>query len=328
MVGVAAVAAGGVVAGMAASSLLGGHPRSRVAGSRTCVYTGESVGQLAKVDRLLGADLRCVVVFNTQAPGWSAWEHPWFLDPTPSDAAWAVWRRDHHGATLVLTVPLVPAAPERDWRVAGASGRYDAHVRALVGNLVAAGLGQCVVRLGAEMNGTWNVDQAGSSVQDQGQWAAYWRHFVQVARSVPHEHLTFDWTVDSVVRPIPLNSIYPGDDVVDVVGIDQYDGDVTGHLGDAAARWAFFLNSPDGLAEVAAFSRSHGKPLSVPEWGLGDGSRLSAEDDDPYFVAHLVDWFRRWRVAYEGFWFPPRIEPDTATPRAWSLYRDFVREGG
>ena len=42
-------------------------------------------------------------------------------------------------------------------------------------------------------------------------------------KSVPGANFTFDWCVNAGYRAINLNAYYPGDDVVDVVGVVAHD---------------------------------------------------------------------------------------------------------
>lgn len=60
---------------------------------------------------------------------------------------------------------------------------------------------------------------------------------------------------------------YPGDAYVDVIGMDFYfiPGDGT----DMVAAWRFKVEQTYGLNWAEAFARSHSKPLSIPEWGIG-----------------------------------------------------------
>ena len=193
------------------------------------------------------------------------WVHPWYLNNL-NDAAWSKWATaPGRQRQLVISQTLIPTAlASRDWRGDGAAGRYVTYARELASNLVAAGLGHTVLRLAPEMNGTWNIDNVGNTDKQMSQWAEFWRRTVQAMRSVPGAAFRFDWTINAAVRPIPLSDFYPGNSSVDIIGIDAYDQGVSG----GEPRWPTIYNRPDGIADVLNFSRSHGKPLSIPEWGL------------------------------------------------------------
>jgi PKD repeat protein len=66
---------------------------------------------------------------------------------------------------------------------------------------------------------------------------------------------------------------YPGAGLVDVEGGSIYDERLTD-----TAPW-------QGLEKLYRFARSHGKPFSVPEWGL-------SEVDDPAFVQHMCTFLK------------------------------------
>ena len=79
------------------------------------------------------------------------------------------------------------------------------------------------------MNGTWYHDSLGNDPAQYGDWSAYWARIVKVMRSVSGAHFLFDWNVNAGYRNIPLASYYPGDSVVDVIGIDIYDSGMPGN---------------------------------------------------------------------------------------------------
>jgi beta-mannanase len=118
-------------------------------------------------------------------------------------------------------------------------------------------------------------------------------------RSVPGARFRFDWTVNAAVRPLPLARIYPGDDAVDIVGVDAYDSGVPR----GRPRWRTIYRRRGGIRDVARFARRHGKPLSIPEWGVGPRDRRQAGGDDPAYVRGIAAVVRRERVAYQGYFF-------------------------
>jgi hypothetical protein len=116
-------------------------------------------------------------------------------------------------------------------------------------------------------------------------------------RSVPGAHFEFDWTVSAGYRSVPLSSFYPGDDVVDVIGVDAYD---TLH-GQVADRIAALRGEPGGLDAVRAFAQQHHKPLSIPEWGIGPAGQSGAAGDDPAYVDEVARLARGPGVLYQSY---------------------------
>jgi hypothetical protein len=201
---------------------------------------------------------------------------------------------------VVLSQEMVPDDVPSNWRELGAAGAYDSYARQLAANLVAAGMGNAVIRLGHEMNDTLYHDALGNDPARYGDWAAYWARIARTMRSVPGAHFLFDWNVNAGYRDIPFDSYYPGDGAVDVIGVDVYDAGMPGNPADPAARWERLDHEPGGLAQIMAFAGKHGKPLSFPEWGL-----LSTADgglgDDPAYVNGIADAIRDNDVAYQAY---------------------------
>jgi Glycosyl hydrolase family 26 len=183
-----------------------------------------------------------------------------------------------------------------------------------------------VIRLSHEANGTWNPDNVGNSPADYALWREFWRKTALAMKSVPGAHFTFDWTINAGVRPIPLSSFYPGDDVVDIAGIDAYDGNVPA----GQDRWKAFYGQPDGIGDVARFAREHHKQLSIPEWGLlPPGGSGRGGGDDPAYVNGIASVVRDNDVAYQSYFFAQasRTQLDVSPRSKAAFRRAFGRAG-
>ncbi len=296
-------------------------------GKLACAYTAHSISGLVALGDLVGRRFACALVYNDSAPDWSSWENPWFLRTGIADNRWGAWATaPGTGRQLVITQNLFPASlDDGDWRTAGAAGQYEDHARALAANLVAAGLGNSIIRLAHEANGTWYPDSIGDTPRAAALWVQFWRHTVIAMRSVPGAHFRFDWCVSAAVRPIPLSEFYPGDDVVDIVGIDAYDAGVPAGVD----RWSTIFNRTDGIGEVLAFAKAHGKPLSIPEWGVGsDPSRLTG-GDDPEYVNGIAAVVRDNDVAYQSYFYKYDWATQLASgPLSLAAYRAHFGSGG
>jgi hypothetical protein len=280
---VLAVAAVGVVlaAAVAVALASGGGDEPSVDQKRACVYSDHRVGQLAEFERLAGRDIDCAVVFNDASPDWRAWERPWFLTHRDPNLNWRRWKEAGDDRSLVITQSLFPAAVNgTDWLTAGSRGDFEGHAKALARNLVKAGLGDATIRLGHEANGTTYPYSLGDSPDERRRWREFWRRTVLAMRSVDGADFKFDWCVLAAYRPIPLREWYPGDDVVDIVGIDAYDSGIEQQ---GPGRWRTIYTRPLGVRDVVRFARAHGKPLSIPEWGVGPvGNQLAGGDNAAY----------------------------------------------
>ncbi|HWF56438.1 MAG TPA: glycosyl hydrolase [Solirubrobacteraceae bacterium] len=268
-----------------------------------CVYPSDHISILDAFSRLVGRGFNCVMVYNDAAPTWAAWEDPWFIRHTYTDMQWGRWATQP-GAhrQLVITQNLFPASENSsDWLARGAAGAFDRDARTLATNLVRAGLGHSIIRLAHEANGTWYPDSIPDTRTGDAEWVQFWRNTALAMRSVPGAHFRFDWTVNANTRDVPLSSFYPGDDVVDIIGVDLYDVGVP----TAGNRWPVIAGRPDGLNAVSAFAAAHHKPLSIPEWGVGPALEPGKEEggDDPSYVNGIAAAVQHDDVAYQSYFF-------------------------
>lgn len=273
----------------------------------------DGVRRIERWERWLGGrDLRAG---HTYLPGdeWSNIEgRRKFLAP------WARWRRAEPGRLLVLNVPMqernevtVSDHAVRTLLRAGAAGRFDGHYRALARNLVRLKVPDTVIVLGWEMNGTTYTHRCGP---DPESWKEYWRRIVGTMRSVSGQRFRFDFTPNRGRDDIGWTSCYPGDDVVDIVGMDTYD-QPAGRTFDAQVR------EPFGLQAHVDFARAHRKAISYPEWGL------FRNGDNPEYVRRMLGWFKRHKPLYQtisdycphGLWQCPD-NPDSAEAYRAALF--------
>lgn len=290
-----------------------------------CISTGAFVSALTAFSKLVGAQVDCVVLYNDANPSWASWVDPWFTRAATGDESWSRWiKADERVRRVVVTQEMVPDNVSANWRVLGAEGVYDRYARELASNLVAAGMGNAVIRLGHEMNGTWYHDSLGSNPAQYQDWATYWARIVRAMRSVKGAHFLFDWNVNAGDRDIPLNSFYPGNDVVNLIGIDIYDAGMPGDPSNQAARWASLDREPDGLAQIVAFARAHGKPLSFPEWGLVSAAS-GGDGDDVTYVQGIVTAIKENNVVYQSYFDRPgsgvlTLEDSSKSLSLWKMY--------
>ncbi len=272
-----------------------------------CMYTGNSVATMQSWSKQIGYGYGCAMIFDNDRPDWSSWEHPWFLSGpgTSADEDWQAWKQAPGvRRQLIITVGFVPQ-PELagDWLDACASGAYDQHAANLAHNLVAAGLGDSVIRLAHEANDDASPFAIPTDAAGQAKWAQCWHHEAAAMKSVPGAQLLLDWCVNAYWRPLPLAGWYPGDDVVDIIGIDAYDSGLRDYSSQPAG-WTHLVTQTNGIAGLTAFAAAHGKPLSVPEWGLEpSGSPWYGMGDDPMYVNGMAGVFSGTTLDYESYFF-------------------------
>ncbi|SCK51431.1 glycoside hydrolase family 26 protein [Streptomyces sp. WMMB 322] len=255
-----------------------------------------------------------VKVGHTYLPGdrWSNIEgRPGFLEP------WTRWRRAQQDRMFVLNVPMTPRNEDglRDRQVrkllrAGAAGRFDGHFRTLAERLVQQEAPDTVIVLGWEMNGSTYSHRCGPA---PGAWKQYWRNIVAAMRSVPGQKFRFDFAPSRGRDAYPWTKCYPGDDVVDIVGMDAYD-QPEGHSFESQ------VNEPYGLQDQVDFARRHGKAISYPEWGL------FRNGDNPEYVRRMLDWFDRHKPLYQTLtdYCPHGVWQCTGNPDSAEAFRAAV----
>jgi hypothetical protein len=203
---------------------------------------------------------------------------------------------------LTFSVPLVPNDHVSTLAQA-AAGAYDPYLRQIAQNLVKAGYGDAIIRI------SWEFDLPmfpWSGYRDPKAFVAGWRHAVAVMRSVPGAHFRFDYnySLDGAhnqpgrVKP---DEVYPGDDVVDIIGMDVYN-QWWGAAASPEERWRRFVTEPYGLQWQVDFAARHHKQISFPEWGTGERPDGHGMGDDAFFITHMAEWIATHDVAYHDYW--------------------------
>lgn len=205
---------------------------------------------------------------------------------------WQDWKKADPSRRLILSVPLLPGGWDRSGAKkgegagkpvsfqAGAKGDYNAHFVNLAQNLVDRGLGDSVLRLGWEFNGGWYTWRASD---DPKGFIEYWRQIVTAIRSVKGaEKLQICWNPALGWQQFPAEGAYPGDEYVDIVGLDVYDeswAKDTYPIPDGATAddiearrqraWSdFTYGGQMGLKQWSDFAKAHGKLFAIPEWSI------------------------------------------------------------
>lgn len=265
--------------------------QARTADAKVGVYQGagcDGVRRLPAFERWFGRKPDLVIEFIS----WQVLQ---------AGSTWGVrcWARAT--VPVVFSIPMLPA--DRNVSLAdGAAGKFDDLFRNYASTLVRHGYGDSIIRLGWEFNATWFAWAAG---RDPEAWVAYWRRIVTVMRAVPGAAFRFDWNAASAWTRLEAQTVYPGDDYVDIIGLDVYNGGFPPQAVTPEQRWQERLKRRHGLLWHREFARAHGKPMSYPEWGTGSRPDGSGGGDDPYFIRQMAAWIAANDVAYHGYWdFP------------------------
>ena len=268
--------------------------------TRACAYANGRRYDFTLFEQLAQTSITCALIFDNDQPTWADWEDPWFINTRIPDENWTSFAR-RRGNQLIITVNLIPdEAAAQDWRSLGARGAYSSYDRTLARYLVAAGMGHAIIRLGHEGNGDWGNDNIGTSPRQWAQWKQFWRNTVFAMRSVPGAHFTFNWCIANGYRPIPFSAYYPGNDVVNSIGVDVYDLGAPAGTPPGLARWLYQYNRPGGLAAISAFANQVHKPLTIPEWGL-EPTAIGGGGDNLAFVRGLAGFVRRVKAPFQSY---------------------------
>ncbi|GGV44756.1 hypothetical protein GCM10010277_35450 [Streptomyces longisporoflavus] len=275
-------------------------------------YGPDGVRRMAELSEWLGgAELR---VGHTYLPGdqWSNIEGaPGFLK------SWAQWRRAQDDRLFVLNVPMmernenhVGDSEVRALLGRGAAGEFDEHYRALAERLVKLDVPDTVLVLGWEMNGTTYTHRCGP---DPEAWKKYWQRIVTTMRSVPGQKFKFDFTPNRGRDAIPWTQCYPGDDFVDIVGMDSYDQP-------EGTDFDRQVGEPYGLKEHVEFAKAHGKEISYPEWGL------FRNGDNEEYMRKMLAWMDEHKPLYNTVtdYCPHGVWQCEDNPKSSKAYRTML----
>ncbi|HEX5659831.1 MAG TPA: glycosyl hydrolase [Polyangiales bacterium] len=210
--------------------------------------------------------------------------------------AWASWAREQPGRRIVYALPML--IEPGDTLAACAQGAYDVHFAAVGASLVDAGLTNAIVRIGWEWDGDWF---AWSSRGHEREYAGCFQSAVRAMRNArPEGQLQFEWSASDDIfwrTPEQIAAAYPGDEYVDVFGVNAYDVSwvpnsypLPGTCSDECKRtrretaWNDMMRGVYLTRDLAA---AHDKPIAIPEWGLWDRSDGNGGGDNADYVARM-----------------------------------------
>jgi Glycosyl hydrolase family 26 len=168
------------------------------------------------------------------------------------------------------------------------AGDFDAYIKRWA--KAAASYGQPMqLRFAHEMNGTWYPWSVGLNGNSASDYRKAYRHVHDLFIKAGAVNVQWVWSIDAAhKRPQGLKNLksyYPGDQYVDVVGVDGYNGGPTG------ATW----DPPDQLfseAIDAATAVAPNRPVWIYETGSGD-----ARGDKAQWITDLFVYLERTPVA-------------------------------
>lgn len=299
---------------------------SAVTGWSSGVWTGGTWGtnRVAAFAGWRGSPADTAVTY----PAYGTWQE------LAEKSEWHVSVFDGFAGTLVYGLPLLPkdAAPGALAEVA--AGRHDSAFTAVAATLARHQRSKSVIRVGLEANGDWFPWGAGKPENTPELFKAAFRRVATLMKAkLPGCTIVFDISAGAAIhgqtdRLDPLTKLYPGDDVVDVIGVDHYDHyqlvAPTQQRFDRALKPA----KAAGLQDTLDFARAHRKRFAVPEWGLTSTAKRGGGDND-FFIYAMYSWFaaNSADLAFENYFNEPEayigssIWDQVQNPRAAAEYR-------
>lgn len=250
--------------------------RQLATGPALCMYVSEP-NQLESIEATLGRPLDALLAFTDPA-------NPITTNTFPFTVQWPGTRK------LILSHCI----SVNGWDMAAAAaGAHDAEYAQAAANLVPYRDRILAIRIGWEFNAPggfpWSIGGNGTN-QTAANYAEAFRHFALEIRLAMPEVL-IEWC--PLWDQAAADTWYPGDEYVDVIGNDVY-------LKSAFWTDQFFdvlANAPCDLQWQEQFAQSHGKFMSIPEWGTDYNTGT--------WVTNMLAWMRRprsARVLYQAYW--------------------------
>ena len=182
----------------------------------------------------------------------------------------------------------------------------------------------------ADMNQLWSVraGEEADSITARRRWAALQRQILPGSLIV--------WPVNdgtSGSLGIDVRSCWPGDDVVDLVGVDTYNAwpwVTTQAQWDSKTNFVDGHGAPVGIEQWRQFAAAHGKPICIPEWSnCGDPASAGGGGESPFYIQAMHDWMTTHagtgpgQVAYAVLfnqWQQYQLWPTTMQPATGAKY--------
>jgi hypothetical protein len=321
------------------------------------VYVVPSLAAAVPVNRLGLAPMQSGLSWRSGAsfctgkdPNWVSWRgRP--VDVIHQFVQHSTWEEMHYklaqGTNLKNAVANAPQisvtlAPWPDSLGRGrhaqcARGDFDAHFKQFGADLARRGAGTAIVRIGHEPNATtshvWGIE----TLQQAQDWKVCFRRLAAALKNDSGDvvkgkrQFKIEWN-NARRGKLPFNIMetYPGDDVVDIWGLNVYD---QGPEVTSLAVWnEYYIKThnggPWGLGAWLAEAKKHGKPLAFTEWGAWNFPGRLSSADNPLYIQVMNNFFRTNAadIAYETYYTCPlkhRVGPagTTVLPRASEAYR-------
>jgi len=242
------------------------------------IFIGNTPPDVTTFEQWFGKPVGGVLAYGDHS-GWTAFDNsiPYEVGLWNSISRRALW-------SVPLTVSGTPLSQV-------SAGQFNTHFRnaAIAINGYRPNDQFVYVRTGWEFNGDWFPWAAAGKTAD---FIGAWRQFVQTFRSVSSRFI-FDWCPNIGTGFMRSADGYPGDDVVDIIGIDAY-YNITYDNPDGNSAFQYKRDQTDGFQWQKDFGITHRKPLAFSEWGINL--------DSPSYIQNIYDWYSSNNTIYQTYW--------------------------
>jgi hypothetical protein len=270
--------------------------------TKTGVFRGTDLTGVQDFEKWLGRDVDYVVDFSTRA----TWEQ--LSQPQEMIDHWKGSKYRQVYSLGMLPTDELDHTIER-----GAAGEYDGYFQELARRLVEANQGDAIIRVGWE----FNLKESRWATGDSKAFIEYYRRIVAAMRAQPGQEFQFDWNPNNGKGEYDAVDYYPGDDVVDYIGVDAYDTSWANNSYpypedcNTECRTERQTNAWNnaiygghrGLKFWSSFARSKAKPMSLPEWGMWERQDQHGGGDNPEYLRRMKAFIAdpKNRVAYQAY---------------------------
>jgi hypothetical protein len=273
----------------AEAPISGADPPRAAVTTELGVFRGTDPEAVQAFGTWLGRPVDLVVDFSSRAT--------WAQIAAPTRML-EIWKNSPY--RHVYSVGLLPTDDQSATIEHGATGEYDHYFSELARQLISAGQPDATIRLGWE----FNLQDSRWATGDSSAFIRYWRAVVTAMRGQPGQEFTFDWNPNNGNAKYDAVKYYPGDDVVDYVGVDAYDVAYVGgsypyprdcdaacRLGRQQRAWqSSIYGGRRGLKFWSRFAGRHGKLMSLPEWGLWNRADGHGGLENPYYLRKMSEF--------------------------------------
>lgn len=276
------------------------------------VFAGNKPESVINFEVWLGREVEAILSFT----GWSGWADYVGSIGWAANSVWGQIDRP-----VYWSIPLIPKGANL---AAAATGAYNDHYRAAAEKLVRVRPTEPYmhIRTGWEFNGNW---MPWSAIGKEQEYIGAFQQFVTTFREVAKENgvadkFVFEWNVACGNYGMNPEDAYPGDNYVDIIGMDfywnpKYDPD------EPIAAWKWKVNRQYGLKWHQTFAAAHAKRTAYPEWGVQG-------DNAAEYIELAREWFRVHAPVYQAYWdsnsaFPGKLSSEQYPNAAAAYYKAF-----